>query len=363
MNVVSHWQGIGLHNVVELEPAEGGGHYLRRFPRHVRDALSPLGRMVSCDTAGVELRFVTDSPNFRVSLSSLPSVLSPYEHHHQDLLVFRGAFFHSHHRLTPGAINHINVVNIPGSEPFDALAVASRTQCGYSHRVWRIMLGRYAAALHSVDTYGAPRRPPQPDEVPARRWLAYGSSITHGASPTVHHLSYIYHAARAAQWDVCNQGLSGSCRCEPAVAEYLASRDDCDVISLELGVNMRGDFTPEQFRDRAASLVDHVCRGNPDRHVLLITIYPNADSPGFTAHPDALSTTRQDAFNAILRELTMDSDRTNLTLIEGSDILNSPDMLSVDLIHPNDYGHARMGMNMGERLACLDAAAVSASSR
>lgn len=85
-------ENIGLHNVAEMQPSESGGWYLRRFPESVRQELSPLGRMAVIESAGVELRFVTESPNFRITLSSLPSVMSTYEYHNQDVFVFRGVY-------------------------------------------------------------------------------------------------------------------------------------------------------------------------------------------------------------------------------------------------------------------------------
>lgn len=65
-----------------------------------------------------------------------------------------------------------------------------------------------------LETYGFGHRPPLPDELPEKRWLAYGSSITNGAFPGLHHNSYIYHAARIAGLDVLNHGISGSCLCD-----------------------------------------------------------------------------------------------------------------------------------------------------
>jgi hypothetical protein len=88
-----NYENTELHNTVEIEPAAGGGVHLRRYPKAVRDCLSPLGRMVSQESAGCELRFVTEAESIRVAVSSLPSPLVPYELHNQDLFVFRGDFF------------------------------------------------------------------------------------------------------------------------------------------------------------------------------------------------------------------------------------------------------------------------------
>jgi hypothetical protein len=307
--------------------------------------------MVSQESAGVELRFVTEANSFRVSLSCEPSVLVPYEYHHPEVVIFRGAFFHSCHRLELGRINHISVVNIPESNPFDLLTTEASSACGFSPQVWRIFLGRHPFIFHGLDTYGFERRPPEPGELPSRRWIAYGSSITNGAAPTVHENSYIYHAARLASLDVCNQGLSGSCLCEPEMAEYLAGRDDWDVMTLELGVNMRASFSPEEFRNRAGSLVDAICCAHPTRKVVLITIFPNAASIKVARNRELENSQREELFNAILRDLP--KRHKNLSLLEGADILDDFGGLSVDLVHPSDFGHARMGANLGVKLKQL----------
>ena len=194
--MISH--SIELHNTVELELAEGGGQYLRRFPREVRNALSPLGRMVAQESAGCELRFVTEAESVRLAISSVPSSLAPWELHNQDLIVFKGAFFHSHIRLEPGKVNHIHLADVGGGvcNGFLGLKPEVRDTEYFSHNVWRVMFGRYAAVLHDVDTYGYPVRPPHPDEVPRCRILFYGSSITNGASPSVYHLCYVQQTAR-----------------------------------------------------------------------------------------------------------------------------------------------------------------------
>jgi lysophospholipase L1-like esterase len=345
-------QGVGLHNVMELEPAPGGGVFLRRFPRSVREAMSPLGRMVAQESAGCELRFVTDAASFRLTLGSLPSVLGPWELHNQDVFILRGGFVHSHHRIRPGQLNHINVLNIAGTDAFAGIQPATARRCGFAPQVWRVLLGRYPAVFHELDTYGYDRRPPRGEEVPAITWLAYGSSITHGASPTVHLNAYLYHAARVAGVNVINQGLSGSCLCEPQVADYLAGREDWQVITLELGVNMRTSFTPDEFAQRATHLVEQLRQRRPDGRLVLITIYPNSASAGITAQPDGQNAQRELAFNDTLRQIVAQRRDPMISLVEGRDILTELDT-TVDLVHPSDYGHARMGEQLGQRLKSI----------
>jgi lysophospholipase L1-like esterase len=342
-----NYENTELHNTVEIEPAAGGGVHVRRYPKAVRECLSPLGRMVSQESAGCELRFVTEAESIRVAVSSLPSPLAPYELHNQDLFVFRGDFFHSHVRLEPGKVNHIHLADIGGAVEscFLGLKPEVRDTDYFAHNVWRILFGRYAAVLHEVDTYGYPTRPPTTDEKPKQRLLCYGSSITNGASPTLYHLCYAQVAARLLKADCLNQGLSGSCYCEKEVADYLAGRDDWDMISLELGVNMRGEFTAEEFQARSRYLVEQVISKHPDKPVFLITIFPNGQSPQNAREPDDMQR-KQEAFNQILRDTVADLRHPPLHLVEGSDILTNYSGMTRDLIHPGDYGHIEMGHNL-----------------
>jgi lysophospholipase L1-like esterase len=345
---------IELHNTVELEPASGGGVHLCRFPKEVRDSLSPLGRMVALESAGCELRFVTEAENLRVAVSSLPSTLAPWELHNQDVFIFKGSFFHSHLRLEPGKINHLNLVDIGGTvkKSFLTLKPGVRDTDYFSHHVWRVLFGRYPAVLHEVDTYGYPVRPPRPDELPKRRILFYGSSITNGASPTLYHLCYVQQAARHLQADALNQGLSGSCLCEPEIARYLAGREDWDVISLELGVNMREGFSVDEFRARSGGLIRQIIARHPAKPVFLTTIFPNGQSPE-NAIEDSDMQHKQEAFCQILRDTVEELGHPLLHLIEGREVFPDYSGITRDLVHPGDYGHMEMGRNLAQRIAAL----------
>lgn len=339
---------FSLHNVVEEEPCPTGGSYLRRFPKAVRTLLSPLGARVAEEAAGAEIRFVTESHGFRLALDAEPSCLDPSASSRQEAFVFRGDFFHSRHLIEPGRVNHLTVTDIGNAmgARLAGLGAAAREGGRFSPDVWRVLVGRFPAALVELSTFGKPCRPPRPDEVPSRRWLAYGSSITNGGSPTSHHLAYIYQAAYQLGVDVFNQGLSGSCYCEPEVAAYLAARKDWDLITLEIGVNMRQDFSPEEFAQRSGHLVRTLTEAHPDKPIVLISIYPNADLAPFARDADAPVAKRQAAFVDTLKQLAAG----NVFYIAGTDILRNFQSLTTDLIHPSDLGHTEMGRNLSEKL-------------
>ena len=344
-NSVKIPEGIEFHNVAETELQADGGLMLFRVPRGVRQSLTALGRMVAEDSAGIEIRFVTDAPAFRISLGSYPSFLSPHERHAEEVVLFRGPFVHSRHQIEPGRVNHIDVAPWSGGQLPEHVGTAKRR--GFSPNVWRVFMGRCVRVFYGLETFGYAHRKPLPDELPSRRWLAYGSSITNGASPVSHLSSYVYHAARAADLDVLNLGLSGSCFCEPEMADFIGSRQDYEIATLEVGVNMRNGVSPQDFRARVSYLLDAVAAPGANRQVFLVTVYPNLSEAGLAA--------AQDRFSAILRELVASGRWQKLSLIEGGTILDDPGDLTADYIHPSDYGHARMGYHLGKILSKTNA--------
>lgn len=335
------YDNIQLHNVAELDTRPFyPGIGLQRFPEHVRRGLSPRGRFISQQSSGCEIRFVSDSPQVRVSLSAMDV--------DGEALVFYGDLFHSRHTLRQGTIHMLHLEAPPA---LAGLQPAFWERMRFAPGVWRVMTGRYHAVFHGVDTLGASCRPPASSEVPARRWLAYGSSITHSAHATHQANSYVEQAAKRQGVDVLNAGLSGACLCERGMADYLSERSDWDFATLEIGVNMRSGFTEDEFRERATYLIHRIVRLHPGKTVAVITSYPNGET--FELEPST-SGIRQRNFDGILREIVGDLQQPNVNLLEGSEILTSGAGLTQDLIHPSDYGHSVMGENLASMLRSLD---------
>ncbi|SDC07578.1 GDSL-like Lipase/Acylhydrolase family protein [Paenibacillus sp. UNCCL117] len=320
---------VYIHNAAELEPdPRTGGIYVRRFPREVRHALEDRGRWISEEASGCELRFVTTAKTIRVSLC-IPECDG-------EIFVYKGGLFHSQHRLQAGQFRTLQLEEPVRPNQTDR---AQLLQSGFAPEVWRICLGRYTCVWGGVQAFGHPVRPPQADEMPQLRWLAYGSSITHGLYN--HPMTYIHQAARHLGADVMNKALSGSCLIEKEAADFLAAADDWQIATLELGVNMRGRFTPEQFLERSAYLLDRIRARHPDKPLFLITIFPN-----FATFADNEVTETDLRYNDMLREHAHRLNDPQLHVIEGSRVLDDFSGLSVDLVHPSEYGHVRMGCNL-----------------
>ncbi|MEK6796064.1 MAG: GDSL-type esterase/lipase family protein [Spirochaetota bacterium] len=316
-------ENIEFHNVV-MEPSPTGGMMLPRYPSAVRNAFSERGRFVAMESTGGEMRFVTDAKNVRVYLSSVDN--------DADVHVYRGDFFLATHTLSKG---QVSVIHLEPPARFNEVADAMVSRGGFSPSVWRIRFNRACTVFHGLDAFGHDVRPPKKDEKPAKTLLCYGSSITHSNAN-----GYPAHAARILGMDVYNKGLSGACQCEKEAADYIASLP-FDAATLELGVNMRGGYTTEEFKRRAEYVVEKVmAAGKP---VFLITIFPNFSD---FARESNIETVRDREYCDVLRDLTASKRSDRLFLIEGSDVLSDITGLTCDLIHPSDYGHAHMGANL-----------------
>jgi hypothetical protein len=339
-----------FHNTAELETVSGmHGRRLQRFPKEVRESFGAgsyqRGRFIAQASTGCEIRFVTEAEFIRITLSATVE--------DGDVIVYNGDYFHSLHRLKTGVIQ---TLHLDKPDRFDAVRSDVLNQGRFSPNVWRIVISRnyypglaFQVAYHHVETFGHVLRPPRQEELPVRRLLAYGSSITHGSGATVHHMAYIQQAARRLGMDLHNKGMGGSCLCEPAMAEYLMHHRDWDIATLELGVNMRGLFSPDEFEERARYLVEGMLQHNPGKPVVLISIYPNSSD----ALKDVSNPISQlnGLFNERLQRIYDSLNHTSLHYVDGHRILTDFSALTTDLIHPSDYGHTLMGQHLAEALS------------
>lgn len=327
---------IEFHNCYP-ELRENGAFSLPRYPATVRHALNERGRMVSAESCGAELRFVTPAKNIRVTLTA--------EDGDVEVQIYCGPFLHVTQRLEKGVPTAIHLVP---PERFPEATDAILASGGWSPDVWRIAPGRASFLFHHLETFGHPVRPPTASEKPAVTWIAYGSSITHSSLA-----GYPYHAARLLHWNVLGKGLSGACHIEKEAADHLAAIATelrARIITAELGVNMRGGYTVEEFTKRATYFVKTLRETNPATTLVLITAFTN--SAHFARTPTE-GGERQRGFDAVLRDLVAKAGDPNLLLVEGTELLSDFTLLGADVLHPTSSGQALMGHHLAERLRAI----------
>jgi lysophospholipase L1-like esterase len=197
-----------------------------------------------------------------------------------------------------------------------------------------------------------------------RRWVHYGSSISHcmeaehptGTWPAV--------VARAADVDLYSLGLAGQCQLDQFAARTI--RDlPADLISLKIGINLvNGDSMRERaFVPAVHGLLDTIRDGHPDTPIVVISpiVCPAAeDHPGPTLpntdgsfvvvdRPDelmvgALSLTRiRTLLERVVAQRTASGD-ARLHYLHGHELFGTDDVDDLpDGLHPNTAGYQRMG--------------------
>jgi lysophospholipase L1-like esterase len=330
------WNNVLLHNVAELTDVWRDGKKIQRVPETVRTYLNPGAQGRSLFAANSEMRFVADGP-VRIALSS-PQGGGVFQ-------VSYGSFMDSgQYPLTGNPLTIELTVNQRLRDMNDKFLANDP----WSPHVVRVMFPRQEIVVYKVE--GENVRPPRADEMPSLRYLAYGTSITEGGCATNPGLCYAAQTARLLGADLINLGMSGACHAEAQMFDYIASRDDWDIASFALSVNMLG-FECDEFRSRVKYGINTVAAAHPDKPIACITLFQHSDD--FCAAPDSDSAKKTQAFRQILREEVTASGKANLHLIEGPEILDSVQCLTHDMIHPSDWGMRRMAENLSAKLKAM----------
>ena len=333
------YENVELHNVAEVSPApEGGGVRLQRLPETVRIHLTESGQLRALQPDNAEIRFVSGGVPTRVTLSSAGET---------DVTVFHGDFDGRQRfviRDEPTAIE----IGAPNPRP-QQLDPRHAQNLIFSPRLCRLILGgrrRDPLMFHGID--GQNVRPPKPEDLPALRYLAYGTSITHGFDAEGPHLTYAAQTAWHLGADLINLGLGGSAHCEPELSDHIAQRGDWDIATLALSVNMQG-FAMDEFYRRVSYMVNAVAGQNQDKPVACITLYPYYRDFGIETTGPQFGGTAEE-FRQALRDAVAACPHANVHLIEGPEVLTDIRGLTHDLLHPSDNGMIQMGRNLAQKL-------------
>jgi len=332
---LSAYPSVSLHNVAETVPAgwAAEGDRLCRVPGAAGEGLNDDARERVRHPTGSEVRFVPadDAEAVEVTLSAAEPT---------EVRVFWGSF-QPWEPTELGPEPQTFTLTVPERlQELDATVASGR----FDPRVCRLLFERHhAVAVHGV---AGDCRPPESEELPNTRYLAYGTSITEGAAASAPTTDYVTQVARDCGYDALNLGCSGSAYCEPAMAEHIASRDDWDVATLALSVNMAlsGGFSPSEFRERADEFVNTVAAAHPEKPVACVTLFPYYDDV-----IDSGEREHATAYRQALRAVVAASPHDNLSVVEGPDVLPVSG-LAVDLLHPGDDGMRHIADGIADHL-------------
>ena len=162
----------------------------------------------------------------------------------------------------------------------------------------------------------------------------YGTSITHGACASRPGMGHPAILGRRLDRPIVNLGFSGNGRLEPEVGEFLVEIDAA-VFVLDCLPNLNGDQTAR----RTEPMVRQIRAAHPDTPIVLVEDRAYADNP-FDAGRRARNEANWKAFRAAYERLSADGV-TGLSYLEGANLLGDDGEGTVDGSHPTDLGFMR----------------------
>lgn len=332
------YDDLEFHNIAELAPIEGqDGLRLQRVPERVRSQLDQ-------GTAGVMLSPADCEIRFRIAESNASATIKLSSESRTTVFVYHGPFQGKSFVVDTEPRDF----TITPHQRITQLMKLGCPEAKYDPGLVRLCFGGPYPEPVLYHGHGEGVVPPEPRDSPAKTYLAYGTSITHGTDLAGAAVSYPAHVAWRLGYDLRNFGASGCCLCETAMADYLAEQP-CELVTLELSVNMLGSYTGDEFRERAGYLVERIADSDPDRPVVCITVLPHFRDLG-ECFATANSKSTAEEYRQVLRDIVKDLARPNLSLIEGLDLLPDIDSLTSDLIHPSARGMIQIGEELARQL-------------
>jgi lysophospholipase L1-like esterase len=333
---------LEFHNVAQLvEKPSTNGVRLQRVPESVREHVDEgtAGVMLSPATSEIRFRFKEGCDSTVITLSSDGGAVA---------YVYLGPFQAGVFKIG----NEPTEIKIAIHKRLKLMTEEQKQSFTYHPDMARICFGEdYPEPITYHGNSGGVCLPNENDK-PKKLMIAYGSSITHGTGQSGAALSYPAHTAYKLNMEVRNLGASGCCLCEPELADYLAEQE-CDVITLELSVNMLGrGISAEEFSKRAEYLVRVIADADPNRPVVCITIFPHYNDMGSHLEAENQKATSEE-YRQVLRDIVSGLNRPNISLIEGPQLLKSLEGLRQDLIHPGARGSTEIGENLASKLESI----------
>ncbi|SEF18117.1 GDSL-type esterase/lipase family protein [Jiangella alba] len=188
----------------------------------------------------------------------------------------------------------------------------------------------------------------------ARRWVAYGSSITQCAASEGPSQTWPALVARELGWDLTCLGFGAECHLDPVVPRAIAASAP-DVVCLCLGINVygRASFSARTWPGQVAGVVRHLRAALPDAELV---VGSPISCPARESTPNGAGLTLaglRDDVHRVAADLRSRGDR-RVHVLDGRSLLGPDDVhLLHDGLHPSADGYRMMAARMRTYLATL----------
>lgn len=314
-----HFDEIEFFNVEEINSKGNILRFKEKLIQNLGNEVHQRGRFYGYRSIGSELRFVTESSFFDLKLRS--------DKENSKVYVFFGDFMFNSYELKEGVITNLHV-----EIPDKFLKYRERiTNYTFHPKVIRIVIGYSGYVSYiGLNTY-TDRRPPYDYELPKKRMLLYGSSISHGSEALEYINSYAFILSRLLKIDILNKSIPGSCQAEKEICTYFKDIS-CDVAFVEFGVNVLGLYTLEEYKTHLNNLLSSI----PTENLFFTSVLDN----GNLFEPDSKVYKKMMEF----REYANSIEKYHY--IDPTYLLNDFSDLTADFLHPSDFGQMQIALKL-----------------
>ena len=171
-------------------------------------------------------------------------------------------------------------------------------------------------------------------------FVFYGSSITQGGCVCRPGLAYEGFISRRFRRDFINLGFSGSGKAEEPVVNYMAGLE----MSMFICDYDHNAPSPEYLEETHHKMYEKIRAAHPDTPYIMIS------RPDTDLYPDD-SAARRDVIKRSYEQALAKGDK-NVYFIDGHTLFGTEhrEECTVDCTHPNDLGHYRMGVVIGDMI-------------
>lgn len=320
------YKNVELYNVEEVKVNDG--LILSRIPEKIRKNLNENAKNAALHTTGCEIRFNMKTEKGKIILEGNGKGIC--EVYFGD---FWGGWYLIENKPTEIEIRYpTNIENLK--------KLSEEKKLRFDPYVVRVILPHLL--MTKIIEIKGDFEPPNEKQIPKRKYLAYGSSITHGAISIRPTGTYVSKTSQILGVDLINLGFGGGAHLEKEIVDYIVNRNDWDFATFELGINMVGSFEVEEFEKRVDYFVDTLANKKKENKLFFIDIFP--------FYLDFENAEKQKKFRDVVAEKVKKLNRKNIYHISGFEILKSVEGLSYDILHPSPYGMEEMGYNLASIL-------------
>jgi lysophospholipase L1-like esterase len=194
-----------------------------------------------------------------------------------------------------------------------------------------------------------------PVTLSGRRWLTYGSSLTHCQQADGPSETWPALVANAYGLQLTSLGFAGECQLDPA-AESTLQQLPADFISLCLGINSYNAavFSERSYTSQVLGFLTNIRKAHPLAPIAVITpvlSLPREDTA------NAVGMTLRDYRNATAAVVRVLRDRGDLRFhcLDGAAVFTPEEAgeRMPDTLHPDNEGYRLMAARLGPQLAAV----------